>query len=82
MTDDLGGRMLWTRARARRGYFHNKQTNKTKMNDPKFTEAQKLFEQTKPAPSATYAKEQQAFHANRERLKAERLAREAANSQR
>jgi hypothetical protein len=48
------------------------------MNDPKFNEAEKLFEQTKPAPTVTaYEREQQAFMANYDRLKAERLAREA-----
>ena len=50
------------------------------MNDTNFEEALKLFEQIEPAPSMTYAQEQQAFHANRERLKAERMAREAATN--
>lgn len=40
-------------------------------------EARKAFKPAKPQVSE-YAKIQQAFHDNRERLKAERLAREAA----
>jgi hypothetical protein len=48
------------------------------MNDPKFQEAEKLFQQTKPAPVMTaYEREQQAFMTNYDRLKAERLARES-----
>jgi hypothetical protein len=48
------------------------------MNDTKFNEAQKLFDQTKPAPTMTaYEREQQAFRLNYERLRAERLARES-----
>ena len=48
------------------------------MNDPKFHEAEKLFEQTKQAPVMTaYEREQQRVRDNFERLKAERLAREA-----
>jgi hypothetical protein len=47
------------------------------MNDPKYDEALALFEKPKPAPTMSdYRLEQQAFHANRERLKAERLKRE------
>jgi hypothetical protein len=38
----------------------------------------KLFKPAEPVPTMTeYEREQQAFHANREWLKAERLAREA-----
>ena len=44
-------------------------------------EARKAFKPAQPA-TTEYAKNQQAFHANRERLKAERLAREAAATQR
>lgn len=40
-------------------------------------EANSLFKQTGPKPTTDYEKAEQAFHANRERLKAERLAREA-----
>lgn len=44
-------------------------------------EASKVFKP--PRPEVTeYAKMQQAFHDNRERLKSERLAREAAATQR
>lgn len=44
-------------------------------------EARKVFKS--PQPEMTeYAKMQQAFHDNRERLKSERLAREAAVTQR
>ena len=39
-------------------------------------EANKLFRKTEAAPSE-YAKADKAFHDNRERLKAERLARES-----
>jgi hypothetical protein len=47
------------------------------MNDPKFHEAENLFQQTKPAPVMTeYEREQQHAMANYERLRAERLARE------
>ena len=49
------------------------------MNDPKFNEAEKLFEQTKPARTVTeYEREQQRVRANLVRLRAERMAREAA----
>lgn len=41
------------------------------------TEANSLFKQTATKPASDYEKAEQAFHANRERLKAERLAREA-----
>lgn len=41
------------------------------------TEANNLFKQTATKPASDYEKAEQAFHANRERLKAERLAREA-----
>lgn len=42
-------------------------------------EARKVFRDTRPkAPVSEHARDQQAFHANRERLKAERMAREAA----
>lgn len=42
-------------------------------------EARKVFRDTDAkAPASEYERNQQAFHANRERLKAERLAREAA----
>ncbi|MBV9565928.1 MAG: hypothetical protein JOY90_36575 [Bradyrhizobium sp.] len=42
-------------------------------------EARKAFKPTPPKKTDTdYARMQQAFHENRERLKAERLAREAA----
>jgi hypothetical protein len=48
------------------------------MTDPKFHEAEKLFEQIKPAPVMTeYEREQQRAMANYDRLRAERLAREA-----
>ena len=44
-------------------------------------EARKAFKPTQPA-TTEYAKTQQALHANLERLKSERLAREAAAAQR
>ena len=45
------------------------------------TEILKVFEQAKPVETISeYEKEQQAMRANFERLKAERLAREAATS--
>jgi hypothetical protein len=48
------------------------------MNDTKFEEASKLFRRIETAPTMTeYEREQQAVRANYERLKAERLAREA-----
>jgi hypothetical protein len=48
------------------------------MNDTKFNEAEKLFEQTKPAPVMTeYEREQHRARSNLERLRAERLARES-----
>ncbi|MGH6714966.1 MAG: hypothetical protein ACREDC_02130 [Bradyrhizobium sp.] len=40
-------------------------------------EANNLFKQTAKKAMTEYEKAEQAFHANRERLKAERLAREA-----
>jgi hypothetical protein len=40
-------------------------------------EANNLFKQTAKKVMTEYEKAEQAFHANRERLKAERLAREA-----
>lgn len=40
-------------------------------------EANNLFKQTAKDGTTEYEKAEQAFHANRERLKAERLAREA-----
>jgi hypothetical protein len=49
------------------------------MTDPKL-DASKLFKQVDPAPTSTlseYEREQEAIRKNRERLKAERLAREA-----
>jgi hypothetical protein len=54
---------------ARRRHFFKA----NEMNDSKF-EAEKI----EPAPSMSYAKEQQAAFENYQRLKAERLAREAA----
>ena len=45
---------------------------------PAQREAGKAFHPAKPKQATSdYAKDQQALHANRERLKAERLAREA-----
>lgn len=41
------------------------------------TEANSHFKQAAAKPATDYEKADQAFHANRERLKAERLAREA-----
>ncbi len=41
------------------------------------TEADNLFKQTATKPATDYEKAERAFHDNRERLKAERLAREA-----
>lgn len=44
-------------------------------------EARKVFRETSAkAPVSEHESDQQAFHANRERLKAERLAREAAST--
>jgi hypothetical protein len=48
------------------------------MNDTNLEAALRLFEKPKPAPAMTYQQEQQRIRANYERLKAERLAREAA----
>jgi hypothetical protein len=49
------------------------------MNDRVLKEAERLFEQVRPAPTiGEYEREQQAIRSNFERLKAERLAREAA----
>jgi hypothetical protein len=51
------------------------------MNDNKFDEVERLFHQPKPAPIMTaYQCEQQRIRLNFERLKAERLAREANNN--
>ncbi|MBR0946477.1 hypothetical protein ABIF99_000975 [Bradyrhizobium japonicum] len=45
-------------------------------------EARKVFRDTRAeAPVSEHERDQQAFHANRERLKAERIAREAAAKQ-
>lgn len=41
------------------------------------TEANSFFKQGAAKPATEYEQADQAFHANRERLKAERLAREA-----
>jgi hypothetical protein len=50
------------------------------MNDKKIEEAQRLFKPAEPAPAMTeYEREQMAKMANFHRLRAERLAREAAN---
>jgi hypothetical protein len=60
----------------RRRGIHNKQN---KMNDTKYDEALALFQQPKPAPTMTaYQLEQQRIHDNLKRLRALRLAREAA----
>ena len=49
------------------------------MSDQILEEAKRLFDQAKPAPIISeYEREQQAIKANYERLRAERLAREAA----
>ena len=48
-----------------------------KAESPAVLEARKAFKPTQ-AETTEYAKTQKAFHDNRERLKAERLAREAA----
>jgi hypothetical protein len=48
------------------------------MNDQTFEAAMALFDKPKPVPSVgLYQLEQQRIHDNRDRLKAERLAREA-----
>jgi hypothetical protein len=53
--------------------------NETTMNDTTLEEAQRLFKQPAPAPTMTeYQLEQMRIRANYERLKAERLTREAA----
>jgi hypothetical protein len=53
--------------------------NEDQMNDTNLEEALQLFNQPVPAPTMTeYQLEQQRIRANYERLKAERLAREAA----
>jgi hypothetical protein len=50
------------------------------MNDQALQEAEKFFQQPKPAPSVSaYELEQEAIRLNFERLKAERLARECQN---
>jgi len=46
------------------------------------TEANKLFKQTATKPATDYEKAERVFHDNRERLKAERLAREAGRRDR
>jgi hypothetical protein len=49
------------------------------MNDRNLEDARRLFEQAKPAPTISeYDIEQKAHQKNRERLKSERLVREAA----
>jgi hypothetical protein len=48
------------------------------MNDTNLEEALRLFEKPKPAPTMTYRQEQQRLLENYHRLRAERLAREAA----
>ncbi len=53
---------------------HNNEDN---MNDTNLEQALRLFEKPKPPPAMTYQDEQQRIHDNYERLKAERLAREA-----
>jgi hypothetical protein len=51
------------------------------MNDTKFEEAEKLFGRIEPTPTMTeYQRDQQRIRATYERLKAERLAREADQS--
>jgi hypothetical protein len=53
-------------------------SNETQMNDQILEEAERLFEKkSKPAPTS-YEQEQLAMRANFERLKQERLEREAA----
>jgi hypothetical protein len=53
------------------------------MNDTNFQEAHKLFQRAEPAPTVSdYEKEQQAFRANFERLRAQRQAREADQDRR
>jgi hypothetical protein len=70
--DDGGGQ---TDTPARRQHFFKA----NKMNDPKIEAAQKLFEQIELAPTmSSYQQEQQRVRLNFERLRAERLAREAA----
>jgi len=55
--------------------FHNED----RMSNTALEEAQRLFEKPKPAPTISeYEREQQRIRTNYERLKAERLAREAA----
>jgi hypothetical protein len=50
------------------------------MNDQILEDAERLFEQTKPVPTISeYEKEQRAIRSNYERLKRERLEREAAS---
>jgi hypothetical protein len=54
-------------------------TNETRMNDTTLEAALRIFKQLAPTPtSSEYEREQQRIRANYERLKAERLAREAA----
>ncbi|WP_314945461.1 hypothetical protein [Bradyrhizobium cosmicum] len=50
---------------------------KQKSQSPALKEANSLFKQIVEKTATDYEKTQQAFHTNRERLKAERLAREA-----
>ncbi|WP_074119091.1 hypothetical protein [Bradyrhizobium sp. AS23.2] len=49
---------------------------------PAVNKANSLFKQIPEKTTTDYEKAQQAFHANRERLKAERLAREAERKSR
>ncbi|MBR0777276.1 hypothetical protein JQ614_08185 [Bradyrhizobium diazoefficiens] len=57
----------------------NNRTSNRRMPTAAQREAQKVFRDTRAeAPVSEHERDQQAFHANRERLKAERLAREAA----
>jgi hypothetical protein len=54
-----------------------------KTPSPAEREAQKAFRQVSPdKPSSDRDKAQKAFHDNRERLKSERIAREAATAKR
>jgi hypothetical protein len=62
---------------ALRQSFHSETT----MHNQNLEAAERLFEPAKPAPAISdYERERLALYANRDRLRAERLAREAERS--
>lgn len=62
-----------------KGMLMNNRISGRRMPTRAEVEARKVFRETEAAAAVSdYERAQQAFHANRERLKAERLARESA----